>query len=315
MDDQAIMLLAEEILAGAALLGAIATLPILLDFLFERAKRRERTSLSIEVLPVAKIRVTLAGCDALLRNIADLIDRARFPAIYSDQRVGNEILIIGPPLVGKKALAKRIAAEAQMDSLLIVHNPRNVDALAKAKHLVQKSGDDKLMLLLPRLDLIDPREDEELLTELDTLIETATERPNVLVVGTTIAYVAGNEIDNLFGIVLAMPGTVVVPPPIVPQRPEVQAMLNAVARHYLQEALQAGHQLQDMTEDEFVARILRSASNPAQIEDIVALCETAARYRQRIKETPTRIITPRILETVMHRVIIEEDKNLWATTI
>jgi len=228
--------------------------------------------------------------------------------------VGNEILVIGPPLSGKKALAKKIAVEAAMDDILIVHNPRNVDALAKAKQLVQKSGNKKLMLLLPRLDLIDPKEDEELLTELDTLIETATARPNVLVIGTAISYVAGNEIDNLFGMVLAMPGTQLTPPQLPPPRPEVRQMLQAVAEHYLERALKSGHELKDMAAADFVARILQSASNPAQIEDIVALCETAARYRQRIKETPTRQITPRILETVMHRVIIEEDRNLWAST-
>ncbi len=311
MDNETVMLIAEEVLAAAALIGAIATMPILIEFLFERAKRRERISLSIETLPVAGLHAPLAGCDTLLRDIADLIDRAKHPEVYGDQRVGNEMLVIGPPLSGKKALAKRIAVEAGMERILIVHNPRNADALARAKQLVQRAREDKLMLLLPRLDLIDPKEDEELLTELDTLIETATARANVLVVGTAIHYVAGNEIDNLFGMVLAMPGTVITPPPRLPQRTEVRQMLQAVAEYYLQAALAAGSELKDMTAADFMARVLRSATNPAQIEDIVALCETSARYRQRIKETPTRIITPRILESVMHRVIIEEDKNLW----
>lgn len=311
MDNETVMLIAEEVLAAAALIGAIATMPILIEFLFERAKRRERISLSIETLPVAGLHAPLAGCDTLLRDIADLIDRAKYPEIYGDQRVGNEMLVIGPPLSGKKALAKRIAVEAGMERILIVHNPRNADALARAKQLVQRAREAKLMLLLPRLDLIDPKEDEELLTELDTLIETATARPNVLVVGTAIHYVAGNEIDNLFGMVLAMPGTVITPPPHLPQRPEVRQMLQAVAEYYLQAALANGSELKDMSATDFMTRVLRSATNPAQIEDIVALCETAARYRQRIKETPTRLITARILESVMHRVIIEEDRNLW----
>lgn len=311
MDDQIGTLVSDEIVAAAAVIGAVATLPMLIEFLIDRAKRRERISLSLESLSVAGLRADLAGCDVLLQGIADLIDRARFPDVYGDQRVGNEILVIGPPLSGKKALAKKIAVEAAMDDILIVHNPRNVDALAKAKQLVQKSGHKKLMLLLPRLDLIDPKEDEELLTELDALIEIATGKPNVLVIGTAIDYVAGNEIDNLFGMVLAMPGTLLTPPRRPEQRAEAQQMLQAVAEHYLRQALAAGHELKDMTEAEFVARVLRSATNPAQIEDIVALCETAARYRQRIKETPTRQITPRILETVMRRVIIEEDRNLW----
>jgi hypothetical protein len=312
MDEQIGPLVSDEIVAVAAVIGAVATLPMLIEFLIDRAKRRERISLSIESVPVAGLRADLAGCDTLLQGIADLIDRAKFPDVYGDQRVGNEILVIGPPLSGKKTLAKKIAVEAAIDDILIVHNPRNADALAKAKQLVQKSGSKKLMLLLPRLDLINPKEDEELLTELDALIEIATGRPNVLVIGTAIAYVAGNEIDNLFGMVLAMPGTQLTPPSLPPQRSDVRQMLQAVTEHYLQQALRDGYELKDITEAEFVARVLRSATNPAQIEDIVALCETAARYRQRIKETPTRQITPRILETVMHRVIIEEDRNLWA---
>ncbi len=313
MDDQIGTLVSEEIVAIAAVVGAVATLPMLIEFLVDRSKRRERISLSLENVPVAGLRTDLAGCDALLQGIADLIDRAKHPDVYGDQRVGNEILIIGPPLSGKKALAKKIASEAEMDDILIVHNPRNADALAKAKQQVQRSGARKLMLLLPRLDLIDPREDEELLTELDALIETATARPNVLVIGTAIDYVAGNEIDNLFGMVLAMPGTLLMPPRRPEQRPEVLQLLQAVAEHYLAGALRSGYALKDMETSDFVARVLRSAINPAQIEDIVALCETAAHYRQRIKETPTRQITPRILETVMHRVMIEEDRNLWVS--
>lgn len=310
MEEQSVMLIAEEILAGAALVGALASMPIFIEFMFERSKRRERTALSLEDVEVTDLHVTLAGCDDLLRDIADLIDRARHPELYRELRVGNEILIVGPALVGKKTLAKRIAIEAQMERLLIVHNPRNADALAKAKQSIQKSGQHKIMLLLPRLDLIDPKEDEELLTELDALIETATERANVLVVGTTATYASGNEIDNLFGIALAMPGTVIEPPPPIIQRPEVTAMLDAVTRHYLAAAKQAGDQLQDMTDDVFVARVLAAASNPGQIEDIIALCQTAALYRQRTKETPTRVITPRILETVIRRAILTENKNL-----
>ncbi len=311
MDEQSVMVLAEEILAVAALIGALASMPIFLEFWFDRSKRRGRIALSLEELDVADIHTVLAGCDDLLRDIADLIDRARHPDVYRDLRVGNEILIIGPASMGKKTLAKRIATDAQMDRLLIVHNPRNADALAKAKQIVQKSGRDKVMLLLPRLDLIEPKEDEELLTELDALIETATSRANVLVVGTATNYVPGNELDNLFGIVLAMPGTSIEPARhIPPRRPEVTRMLEAVITHYLHKALQQGDQLQGMTEDEFAARVLAAVTTPAQIEDIVALCQTAALYRQRTKQTPARIITPEILETVIQRAIITENRNL-----
>jgi NAD(P)-dependent dehydrogenase (short-subunit alcohol dehydrogenase family) len=306
------MVLAEEILAVAALIGALASMPIFLEFMFDRSKRRGRIALSLEELDVDEIHTVLAGCDDLLLDIADLIDRARYPDAYRDLRVGNEILIIGPASIGKKTLAKRIAVDAKMDRLLIVHNPRNVDALAKAKHIVQKSGHDKVMLLLPRLDLIDPKEDEELLTELDALIEAATSRANILVIGTAINYVPGSELDNLFGIALAMPGTVIEPAPNPPRREEVTQMLKAVIALYLNKAKQQGDQLLGMSEDEFTARILAAATNPAQIEDIVALCQTAALYRQRSKQTSARVITPQILETVIRRAIITENKSILA---
>lgn len=314
MDEQSVMVMAEEILAVAALIGALASMPIFLEFMFDRSKRRGRIALSLEELDVDEIHTVLAGCDGLLNDIADLIDRARHPDAYKDLRVGNEILIIGPASMGKKTLAKRIAIDAQMDRLLIVHNPRNVDALAKAKHIVQKSGHDKVMLLLPRLDLIEPKEDEELLTELDALIETATSRANILVIGTAINYVPGSELDNLFGIALAMPGTIIEPVPSGPSRSkEVTQMLEAVIALYLNKAKQQGDQLQGMSEDDFTARVLAAATNPAQIEDIVALCQTAALYRQRSKQTSARIITPQILETVIQRAIITENKSIVAT--
>lgn len=304
MDDSNLSFISEQLLLLTGIIGAVAALPVLIEFLLERAKKRERIALSLEVENVADLQVTLAGCDALLQDIADLIDRARQPAAYAGLRAGNEILIIGAPLSGKKALAKRIAQLAGMEQLVTVHNPRNADALVKAKNLVQRSGDAKLMLLLPRLDLIDPREDEELLTELDALIETATERANILVIGTAIHYAPGNEIDNLFGIVLPMPGTAIAPALSQPLLPAATAMLEAVARHYLQEALASGDELKDLTADDFVRRVLQAARNPAEIEDIVALCQTAARYRQLQKEIPARQITPRLLEAAMRRVVV-----------
>lgn len=304
MDESNLSFISEQLVLLTGVIGAVAALPVLIEFLIEHAKKRERIALSLEVENVAELQVTLAGCDALLQAIADLVDRARQPAAYAGLWAGNEILIIGAPLSGKKALAKRIAQLAGMESLVTVHNPRNADALVKAKSLVQRSGDAKLMLLLPRLDLIDPREDEELLTELDALIETATERANILVIGTAIQYVPGNEIDNLFGIVLPMPGTAIAPVNHAPLLPEAITMLTAVAQHYLQAALAGGDELKDMTPDDFVRRVLQAARNPAEVEDIVALCQTAARYRQLQKEIPTRQITPRLLETAIRRVVV-----------
>ena len=83
-----------------------------------------------------------------------------------------------------------------------------------------------------------------------------------------------------------------------------ERMLTAVAQHYLQAALAGGDELKDMTPDDFVRRVLQAARNPAEVEDIVALCQTAARYRQLQKEIPTRQITPRLLETAIRRVVV-----------
>ena len=110
-------------------------------------------------------------------------------------RSGNEILIAGPPLSGKKALAKHIAAAASFDSIIVVHNPRNVDALARAKHLALRARYDKVMILLPRLDMIDDREDDEVLAEIDALIGSTSELSHALIIGTTNKLTAGSEID------------------------------------------------------------------------------------------------------------------------
>ena len=119
--------------------------------------------------------------DDLLSSIADLIDRARNPAAYQDLKIGNEVLIIGPNQTGKKSLAQKIAQLAGMDRVVTVFNPRDSDALAKAKSLVRGYKWQKVMLLLPRIDLAYQQGDPEVLTELDALIETTSERQNVLV--------------------------------------------------------------------------------------------------------------------------------------
>src|SRR5215467_10018715 len=154
-------LISDQIILIATVVGAVATLPTLIEFLIDRRKRRERIALSIDDLAVADLDVRLAGLDALLRDIADLIDRAKNPEAYASLKVGNEILIIGPAASGKKTLAQRIAKDAGLDRLIIVYNARNADALAGAKSLVQRYRRQKVMLLLPRLDNLAEDEDEE----------------------------------------------------------------------------------------------------------------------------------------------------------
>jgi hypothetical protein len=299
--------LTDQILTAAALLEAVVLLPILLEFISERRKRKHAVELSLEIEEVAKIAPQLAGLDELLGDIRDLIDRARHPEAYNELRLGNEILIAGPPLSGKKALARRIAKDAAFERIIIVHNPRNTDALARAKYLASRGGHKKTMLLLPRLDLIDEREDEEVLTELDALIETISELSHALVVGTTSHLVSGSEIDNLFGVTLTLPGAPIVPVPPMPLLSEVHRMLAGVAEFYVERMLKADYGLSDISRDGFIARVLMSVTNPAQIEDIVVLCQTAAIFRARMKQAKTRAVTAEMLEIAIRRVVVTDE--------
>ncbi|MDP9126663.1 MAG: hypothetical protein M3N08_00180 [Pseudomonadota bacterium] len=299
--------LGDQILTFAALLEAIVLLPVLLEFLMERRKRQYAIELSLEIVDVASLHVHLAGLDELMHDIRDLIDRARHPEAYAELRLGNEIMIAGPPLSGKKSLAELIAREAAFDRIIIVHNPRNAEALARAKHLALRSRNKKTMLLLPRLDLLNDRQDEDLLAEIDALIEAVSELSHALVVGTTNHLISGSEIDNLFGIVLTLPGAPVVPVPMAPRLAEVHQMLADVASYYLKGVLRAGYTLADMTPDGFVARLLMSVTNPAHIADVVVLCQTAAIYRQRTGHTKTREISTEMLEASIRRVIVTDE--------
>jgi hypothetical protein len=297
------LLLTEEILVLATIVGSVAALPAFIEFVSDLRKRRERVYLSLDDVPVSSLSPRLAGLEDLLAGIADLVDRARTPSAYQDLKIGNEVLIIGPNQSGKKSLAQRIAQMAGMERLVTVYNPRDSDALAKAKGIVRGYKRKKVMLLLPRIDLAYQMGDPELLAELDALIETTSEHPNVLVVATTVWFASNTDLDNMFGIKLALPGAGLNPA----DRPEISAeeerMLSEVAHFYLAEAQRRGFQLSGMTEDEFRARILDVVVNPAEIEDIVVLCETTALYRKRTRQTANTIFTREILETAIARVV------------
>ena len=297
------LLLTEEILVLATIVGSVAALPAFIEFISDRRKRRERVYLSLEDVPVSSLNPRLAGLDHLLESIADLVDRARTPSAYQDLKIGNEVLIIGPNQSGKKSLAQRIAQMAGIERLVTVYNPRDSDALAKAKGIVRGYRRKKVMLLLPRIDLAYQLGDPELLAALDALIETTSERPNVLVVATTVDFAADSDLDNMFGIKLALPGAGLNPA----DRPEIPAeagrMLSDVVHFYLAEAQHRGFQLAGMTEDEFRSRILECVVNPAEIEDIVVLCQTTAIYRKRTRQTTGAIFTREVLETAIARVI------------
>lgn len=297
------LLLTEEILVLATIVGSVAALPAFIEFISDQRKRRERVYLSLEDVPVTSLSPRLAGLDDLLQGIADLIDRARTPAAYQDLKIGNEILIIGPNQSGKKSLAQRIAQLAGMERLVTVYNPRDSDALAKAKGLVRGYKRKKVMLLIPRIDLAYRMEDAQLVAELDALIETTSERANVFVVATTVSFSANSDLDNIFGTKLALPGAGL----DLADRPEISGepkrVLSEVIHFYLTDAQSRGFQLSGISEEEFRLRILECVVNPAEIEDIVVLCQTTAIYRKRTKQTAGTIFTREILETAIGRVV------------
>ncbi len=302
-DSDSALLLTEEILVLATIVGSIAALPVFIEFISDYRKRRERIYLNLDDVAVSSLNPRLAGLDHLLESIADLVDRARTPAAYKDLKIGNEVLIIGPNQSGKKSLAQRIAQMAGMERLVTVYNPRDTNALAKAKDIVRSYKRKKVMLLLPRIDLAYQMGDPELLAELDALIETTSEAPNILVVATTAWFAADSDLDNVFGIKLALPGAGMNPA----DRPEISAeaarVLFEVTHFYLSEAQRRGFQLAGMTEEEFTSRVLDCVVNPAEIEDIVVLCQTTAIYRQRTRKTSGAIFTREVLDTAIARVV------------
>jgi hypothetical protein len=302
------LLFTEQLLVFATVIGSIAALPSFIEFISGVRKRKERIDLSLEDEAVDQLHPRLAGMDELLTSIEDLVDRARFPQAYQELKIGNEVLIIGPSQSGKKSLAQTLAKATGMERLVTVYNPRDSDALAKAKSLVSGYKRKKVMLLLPRIDLAYKSSDPDVLTELDALIESTSERQNVLVVATTVSFEPDSDLDNLFGIKLALPGAEVIgvnrreiPDEV---QPEVQQMMADVARFYLAEAKRRGSQVQGMSEDEFCALILADAMNPAEVEDIVVLCETSALFRRRTGRASQLIFTREILNTAIARVVI-----------
>jgi hypothetical protein len=297
------LLITEELLVFATVVGSAAALPALIEFIGERRKRKERIDLSLEDEPVSSLHPRLAGMDALLESIADLIDRARNPAVYGDLKIGNEVLIIGPNQSGKKSLAQKMAIMAGMERIVTVYNPRDSDALAKAKGLVRSYKRPKVLLLLPRIDLAYQESNPELLTELDALIETTSERQNVLVVATTVTFESDSDLDNMFGIKIVLPGAEVKHRSRGQIAEDAQRVLAEVARYYLDTATSRGFRLQDLTAEAFCERILKSVINPAEIEDIVVLCETAALFRKRKRNAANLVVTPEILETAIGRVV------------
>ncbi len=301
--DQA-LLITEQLLVFATVIGSVAMLPGFFEFVTERRKTKERIDLSLEDEAVEALRPRLAGMDALLESIEDLVDRARHPEVYEELKIGNEVLIIGPAQSGKKSLAQTIARRTGMERLVTVYNPRDSDALAEAKSLLRGYKWKRVMLLLPRIDLAYKESDPEVLAELDALIEGTTGRANVLVVATATTFVPDSDLDNTFGIKLVLPGAEVLETDRREIPEDAQRMLADVASFYLGEARRRGFQLEGLAEAEYCRAVLDAAMNPAEIEDIVTLCETTALYRRRTRKAEGLKITPEILEQAIGRVVV-----------
>lgn len=301
-------LVTNQLLLLATIVGAIAALPALIEFVVARRKRQERVQLSMDDEVVSEKPERLAGYDGLLDDIADLIDRAKHPSSYHGLALGNELLIIGPPLSGKKRLARRIAQLAGMQRMITIYNPRNSDALAHAKGLLKRATTQRIMLLLPSLDQVfdssegQSERDEEVEAELDALIETVANRPNVLIIATACRIVEGDDLDNLFGMKVVLPGA----PPITRRKaltsPEHQTLLREVASMYLHDASVAGCPLQEISQDEAIGLLLAHCVNPAEVQDAIEAARTRAVYLHRTKGGVC-CITKAVLAKGVQRVV------------
>lgn len=300
MDD-----LANQLVVWATVVGAVAALPTLLEFLIDRRRQRELVELSIDDQSVANVPARSAGFEDLLDEIGDLIDRAKHPEQYRSLKLGNEMLVIGPPLGGKKSFAYALALRAGLERVVTVFNARSAPALVRAKELVVKAAPEKVLLLLPRIDVAFMQENEEVLTELEALIESCSGRENVLVVGTATTLVPDSPLDNLFGCKVVLPGTERSEPSSRPVKSDALAiLLRRVADFYLSEALHAGFSFDGISLEEAATLILAHANNPAEVEDIVVLAQTAALYAVRSGKTKTLSIDRESIERACGRVVV-----------
>ncbi|MEX2215139.1 MAG: hypothetical protein WD768_13475 [Phycisphaeraceae bacterium] len=304
---ETVNVLNEQLVLMATIVGAVAALPALIEFLAQRRRRKERLALSMEDVPVSSLKLHAAGLEGMLDDIADLIDRARHPADYRSTDTGNEILILAGNQMGKKALARAIAIQAKLDRIITIFNPRNADALARVRSLIRKYRSIRIMVLMPGLDVAFAHGRTEIISELNALIETTSESPNVLVIGTALYLQPDSQLDNAFGVKVLLPGTphhaVERAGPAGAPAEELQGLLASVVRHCLDHALRVGFTIEGMPQDQAAARLLKVVHNPAEVRDIVALCQTTAIYRHRQLKAPTLAITSDVMEKAIRRVV------------
>lgn len=307
-DTATVELVTNQLLVLATIVGAIAALPPLIEFIIDARKRRERISLALDVGPPPQDDSPLVGLDEIVADLADLIDRAASPRAYRDLKLGNELLIVGPALSGKKSLARRIAREARIGRIITVYNPRNADALARAKSLLRERTDESAMLLLPSIDQVfdNDDDDEDVEAELDALIDAVASREDILVVGTAQKLAEGDDLDNLFGYKVLLPGAPEVQRRASPPREDLRRVISQVCEHQLDRALRAGFALEGLTREIFTGRIVARVGNPAEVEDILEAARTAAIFLVRQGRSKAPTLTPEVLSKAIRRVMGSE---------
>lgn len=300
-------LLTEQLIVLATVAGAVAAMPALLEWLAERRRRREFLALSLDEVDLRTREVRSAGLDPLVAENADLIDAIRSPERYPKAATtGNEILILGVPMSGRKSLALRLAQEAGLQRALVLHNAANVDALAWSRDRILRMRGVTWLLLIPNLDRVFARaDDDEVVSQLEALVEASSEQRNIVVIATADSLVPDSTLDNLFGIKLLMPGTTAVLPRTPPRSNDALAYHRAVAEHYVKRF--AEHQvqfsgIQGLDRDAFIARLLSLVSNPAEIEDICTLCLNAAIFRSH--HGGSRTIDAGIIDRALARTLV-----------
>lgn len=296
--------LGEQLIVLATVVATIAALPELIEFLMDRRKRRERVALSLDYSPPPVIPVVLAGLEELEAGIEDLVDCARHPESYRFGNRDNEILIIGRTMSGRRSLALRFAQRAALDRVMTVYNTRHAEVLSEAKRLIERGRRERVMLLLPDLDLAFGRDDDDLRAELMALIETASGHDHITVVATATNFVPDSELDNLFAIKLVMPGTMLEEVTIRGPGRDANRVHIAVATHYLRQAMSNGLHLKGLDEEQVVRAITARVSNPGEIRDIINLALVASTWHQRQTHDPHPYLTRFTLEASLGRVVV-----------
>jgi hypothetical protein len=294
----------EQILVVATVVATVAALPGLISFLVERSKLKERIQLSLEDAPPPAEPVVLAGLEELEAGIEDLVDCARYPEAYRQGNRDNEIVIIGPPMSGRRSLAQRFAQRASLDRVITVYNTRHPEVLSEAKRLIGKNRRARTMLLLPDLDKAFARDDDELRAELITLIETAASHDRITVIATATEFVPDSDLDNLFAIKLVMPTIQLQAMTMRTHNREAHRLHLAVAKHYVRQALEHGLILKGLDEEQVVMTISARAGNPAEIRDIVNLAMLTGTWHQRQSGETVPVLTRFTLEAALNRVVV-----------